>query len=399
MFPTRSVNYLTIIDMDGPFIYDKYVTGKNFIGRKEDCKSLSIMLSQGEHVAIYEPPKTGKTSLIQQTLLNMNIAGARFTAREFSVLNIRSVETFILRYGAAAMRTSASTPGEFQDIVQRHLDGTNLAFNPEAYSSRDEVLSRIAPLDENDLKRVIELPHILARENGADIYMIIDEFQNIEDTDNGDLIMKYLLETIKEYSDIRTPGCTYIFSGSRLNAMKDIFEHRRVFYNKVKHLSLSQASERDVIDHIIRGFLSGGKVIDKDLLTGMCKIFKCNLWYINHFAAISNSLSKGYVIESTLNEALRSVIAIHEPRFVATVNDLTTFQTSLLRAILEGNVKLSTSEVISKYNLNSSANVKRLKDALTKKELVTFDEKDEPKVIDPLFEHWVRKYYFEIDPK
>ena len=62
----------------------------------------------------------------------------------------------------------------------------------------------------------------------------------------------------------------------------------------------------------------------------------------------------------------------------------------------EGHTKFSTSEVIAKYGLNSSANVRRLKDALCKKEILTFDEKDEPHILDPLFEYWVKKYYFNL---
>ena len=36
-------------------------------------------------------------------------------------------------------------------------------------------------------------------------------------------------------------------------------------------------------------------------------------------------------------------------------------------------------------------NVKRVKDALMKKEIVTFNDKDEAQVIDPLFEYWFRR--------
>ena len=46
--------------MDGPFIYSKYVTGKHNIGRKSDALILGNLLSKGENVVIYEPPKTGK---------------------------------------------------------------------------------------------------------------------------------------------------------------------------------------------------------------------------------------------------------------------------------------------------------------------------------------------------
>jgi hypothetical protein len=88
------------------------------------------------------------------------------------------------------------------------------------------------------------------------------------------------------------------------------------------------------------------------------------------------------------------LISIHEPRFIATMDSLTTFQVSLLKAILDGHEKFSAAEVIKDYALNSSANVKRLKDALMKKEIIAFDDDDKPYLLDPLFEYWVKKYYF-----
>ena len=95
-------------------------------------------------------------------------------------------------------------------------------------------------------------------------------------------------------------------------------------------------------------------------------------------------------------QALKSLLSIHEPRFTSIVDDLTDHQLSLLRAVLDGVTRLSASDVIDKYGLNSSANVRRVKDALKKKEVLTFNEKDEPVVLDPLFEYWLAKHYFGI---
>ena len=78
------------------------------------------------------------------------------------------------------------------------------------------------------------------------------------------------------------------------------------------------------------------------------------------------------------------------------VNDLTDHQLSLMRAVLDGVVKFSASDVIEKYGLNSSANVRRVKDALRKKEIITFNDKDEPVILDPLFEYWITRSYFGI---
>jgi hypothetical protein len=105
-------------------------------------------------------------------------------------------------------------------------------------------------------------------------------------------------------------------------------------------------------------------------------------------------MSKGFINEAIMKDALRAMIAIHEPRFMNMIDDLTDHQISLLKAVLDGVVKFSASDVIEKYRLNSSANVRRVKDALRKKEVLTFNEKDEPVILDPLFEYWLENYYF-----
>ena len=107
-------------------------------------------------------------------------------------------------------------------------------------------------------------------------------------------------------------------------------------------------------------------------------------------------MTKGNINEGILMEAVRMMLSLHEPRFMRMTDSLTVHQISLLKAVLEGVAKFSATEVIEKYALNSSANVRRVKDALCKKEIVTFNEREEARVLDPLFEHWLRKYYFEI---
>ena len=382
--------------MDTPFPYDKFVTGKDFIGRKSDCTILSNLLSQGEHVALIEPPRSGKTSLVQQALFSMRFSTKVFTVGQFSVLNIRTVDEFLLRYGSTVIRMVASTPDEYARMVEKYLAGTHFVFDRDAFANRDEVLSRGWDLDAADVKAVLRLPFLLAQERTNPLLLIIDEFQNVNLTEDGYRVLRALDEVIREEADAGHKRFSFVFSGSMVNAMKEIFESSRLFYRRVTRVPLSQVDEREISDHVIKGFLAGGKVMEKNLLIGACRLFKNNLWYINHFSAICNSMSKGYIMEPVLVDALSCLISAHEPRFRAMMNGLTTFQVSLLRATVEGNTRFSASEVIRRYSLNSSANVKRVKDALMKKEILTFDSEDKPEFQDPLFEYWIRKYYFEI---
>ena len=381
--------------MDSPFIYDKYVSGKNFIGRKNECAILQNLLTQHENVVISSPPKTGKMSLIQQTLFNMRVAGKGFRVGQFSVLNVRSLGAFITRFGSTVIRMNASTPSEYSTYAGKYLGNTHLVFDQERFSDSDEVLSLNWDPDENDVLEVLRMPYRIASEKNEPMILIIDEFQNIMMIDEGDKILNCMEEVIKEMRASLKAPFSYIMCGSMINAMKEIFYGGRHLYRCVEHFSLQDVDEKDIVEHLVKGFLASGKVIDRDLLLGACRLFRNNLWYMNHFVSICDSKSKGYIMEPILMEALDCILAIHEPRFRSIMNSLTTHQVNLLAAIIDGCPRLSSSEVVRKYALNSSANVKRVKDALMKKEIVTFDRNDVPTIIDPVFEYWVKKYFYE----
>ena len=227
--------------------------------------------------------------------------------------------------------------------------------------------------------------------------VVLNEFQNLMNADEFETVFKIMETQMKERDRRAQYPAVFVMMGGMVNAMKLIFEEKRYFYRQVNHVALSKVDSKEIIEYVVRGFLSGmGKSFDRNLAMGACELFKSNLWYINHLAAVCDALSKGFVTEAMMTDALKSMISVHEIRFKSTINDLTDHQLSLLRAVLDGVVKFSASDVIEKYHLNSSANVRRVKDALKKKEVITFNEKDEPVVLDPLFEYWLRRTYFEI---
>ena len=380
--------------MDTPFVYDNHVTGKNFVGRKTDCTVLANLLEAGEHVCIYEAPRSGKSSLVQQTLFNMRASGKQFMVAYVNVFNVRTRRDFLKRFGAAVLRSAYSTPADYESAIGRYLANTHFVFDRAQFASKEDIVCMNWDADNNDVLQMMRLPGQISLEREVPFYIIFKDFQNImmtEDFEDTLKVMEGMFADKSSYGD-----STFVFTGSMVNAMKYIFAEKKYFYRQVNHLPLSVIDDRDAIEHVIRGFRSSGKVIERDLALGACKLFRSEMWYLNQFFSICDSMSKGFINEAILVDALNSLIAVHEPRFKVLVNDLTDHQQSLMKAILDGVVKFSASEVIERYRLNSSANVRRVKDALRKKEIITFNEKDEPVILDPLFEYWITKYYFEI---
>ena len=378
--------------MDKPFVYDKYVTGKSFVGRKTDCNILGNLLQAGEQVVMYEPPKSGKMSVIQQTLFAMRAQGKQFVVIHANMFNARTLEDFLVKFGTAVIRPLFSTSEEYSKVVSEYLGGTHFVFDKDRFATDDEVVSMNWEADANDVEMMFRLPYSLAAEKSVPLYVIIEEFQNIMMDKDYEDALKVMEKVLAE----KNKTVSFIFTGSQVNAMKYIFAERKFFYRLVEYLPLQKVDDAEIAEHIIKGFMLGGKVVERELIIGACELFRGQMWYLNHFTSICDTLTRGYINEGILMQALKVLISIHEPRFMAIVNDLTDHQLSLLRATLDGVIKFSASDVIEKYSLNSSANVRRVKDALKKKEVITFNEKDEPVVLDPLFEYWVGKHYFGI---
>lgn len=378
--------------MDKPFVYDNYVTGRSFVGRKTDCNILGNLLEAGEHVVMYDSPKSGKMSVIQQTLFNLRSKGKQFMVIHVNMFNVRTIRDFLIKYGTAVIRPLFSTAEEYSEVISTYLEGTHFAFDPERFAVAEEVVSLTGGPDADDIEKMFRLPFRLAADKGVTFYVIMEEFQNLMNDDDYERALKMMEKVLAE----KAGNVSVIFTGSRVNAMKSIFAERKFFYRQVEYLPLQKVDDAEIAEYIVRGFMISGKVVERELIMGACELFRGQMWYLNHFISICDNLTKGYINEGILLQALKSLISIHEPRFMSIVNDLTDHQLSLLRAVLDGVTRFSASDVIEKYHLNSSANVRRVKDALKKKEVITFNEKDEPVVLDPLFEYWIGKYYFGI---
>lgn len=379
--------------MASAFVYDKYVTGRNFIGRKMDCTILSNLLEARENIYMYGPPESGKMSLVQQTLFNMRMAGKQFSIAQVDLYNVRTTDEFMQKLGSSVIRSCSAVPEDYPGLISRYLSGTHFVFDAMRYSTCGEVVSLNWDLDANDIRTMLMLPQLVAADRSQPFYLIVSDFQNLLMGEEYERLFAVMEGVMREKP--RDNRSCFVLMGSQVNAMKFIFEEKRWFWRLVNHIQLQPVEDRDIIEHVVKGFASGGKVIERELILGACKLFRSDMWRINHFFAICDSMSKGYINEAILMEALRTLIAVHEPYFKAIINDLTDHQVSLLKAVMDGVVKFSASDVIEKYRLNSSANVRRVKDALKKKEVLTFNEKDEPVVLDPLFEYWLEKSYFD----
>lgn len=345
--------------MDSPFDFNLPATGKNFIGRKNNVESMTECITTCTNVAIAAPDGSGKMSLIRHSVLLLKAKGANVTVVEVDCIGIQTEQEFCDRVASACSESfpDESTP---QDCV----------------SAAD----------------AIGIPFAISASTGKQILVVFREFHVLDGL--GTRIFREINDRLAGLEG--SARCSCAFLGSSTNAMKEIFTVRKDFHRTTRTITLERIDEKEIVEHVARGFQYSGKVVEKkDILEG-CRVFDNRMSYMNQFIWYCDSMSKGYITDYLVREAMSMVMGLNEGRFMRMMEDLTDYQKSLLRAIVEGKRKLCAADVIEDYGLNSSANVKRLKEALCRKEIITFDSKDAPRVQDPLFEHWVKSRYFNI---
>ncbi len=374
--------------MDESFVFDNYVTGRAFVGRRSDCTALGNLVASHENVCIYGGPKSGKTSLMHQTLINLQTSGVSVSVPMCDLSGVRTAGEFVTVLVCAVMKQFCDGPSDYEGFIGHYLAGTNFGFDETLYEDFGKLAILRGDVSAADMTSALSLPYSVASDRSCSICVVLDEFQNVLEINGFESILKEMERIATENA---ASGASYVFCGSAVNAMKWIFEYRKYFFRNVAVIPMSQISEQDVIEHIVAGFRPTGKVIEKDLIQMPYRVFRGNMWYLNQMAFLCNARAIGYINERTIAEAVETVISLNVPRFRMIVGDLTVFQLSFLKAVLRGETRFSASDVIEKYDLHSSANVKRVRDALMKKEILTFTEKDEPVVIDPLFEYWFRR--------
>ena len=304
--------------MESPFTYNCTASGNSFLARKKEVSQTVLNIRSRVHTVIYEPPKTGKQSLIDM-----------------------------------AVSQSGLTPA---------------------------CIDMIGMIDADELLRALQ-------DTSDHTIIYIKNFQNLlrlPDWEKTAAVLSHSMQ--KEDAPV------YILSGSGINAMKHIFEEKKLFYRQYERVRLSPIDERSVTDHIIRTFLKVGRVVEQSQAERIYNTADGHPWYIWQIADTCFNLTKGYLSDGIITEAVDSLLYTHSVRFQETVDSLSRYQLYFLKAVFDGITKVSSSDVIERYRLNSSANVHRIKEALTKKEVISIDAQDTPTIIDPIFRLWLERF-------
>ena len=374
--------------MESPFEYNKCVSGAQFIGRNKETAHLCNLIREHKNVLIYGPAKIGKQSLVNNSMELLKHDHKDTTFCSINLFNIRCIEAMMIRFTNEIVSHFAESETEWNTILQKYIPSAPYMVDSTSQQKKFTYTTKDL-LSDSQIEEILMLPDKLAHEYNTHVILYFRQFQDILLFDDPHRTFLLLEKVWKRHA-----STNFIITGDRFNAMEEIFYQKKYFYQFAHKIELAPIEEKIFVEYIVKGFQKAGKIIHHEQASSIYNLVEGDPWYTQHLASICFSLTKGFVNEGIIKQATQQLVNLHDYEFHSIVYSLSKYQVRMIKAILEGVTRFTSADVLDKYKLNSSANVSRLKEALSKKEIITFSEKKSATFIDPLFKLWFENWFF-----
>ena len=377
--------------METAFVYGKIVADQNFTDRERDLERLVLNFENKTNTILISPRRWGKSSLVAKAA---EIAAKKNKDLRFCFIdlyNLRSEEQFYEHFALEVLKASTSKLEEISSTAFKFI-GRLLPKLIVGNMPGNEVSLE---LDWEEVRKnpddILDLPERISKDKNFRLVICIDEFQNIAGYDNQLDIQKKLRSHWQKQS--KTCYCLY---GSKRHMMMDVFTSPQMpFYKFGDIVFLEKISPENWLPFIIKRFRETSRDIKPEAAGLIIKLAESHPYYVQQLAQQAWLRTKRMCNSIIVTEAHESLILQMSLLFQTLTDSLSTTQVNFLNALISGETKFNSAEVLKKYRLGTSANISRIKNALVSREIIENQNK-EFVFLDPIYRYWLKKYYFKI---
>src|SRR3954468_7570394 len=232
-----------------PFRYSEPVPPDELLDRDREAAELLERAEDGNNSRLVAPRRYGKTSLLGRLLRDARGAGWNAVYVDFfGVLTAADIAERIERaYGAQLQGRVAAWFAGARRLMRPTLTAGGGMVPASASVSLD-------PQAEAPLLDRLALPARLHEKTGARTLVVFDEFQDV-------LAARDRLDaTIRSEIQHHADAASYVFAGSHLGMMPQLFTaRRRAFYGQAGPVELPPLDPADVAGHVAGRFAATGK--------------------------------------------------------------------------------------------------------------------------------------------
>lgn len=373
-----------------PFSYGRIAEKENFTDRSSEVRLLTQNFKSLINTVIISPRRWGKTSLVNKAAQAVTEENQTILVCQIDIFNCRTEEEFYTAYANAVLKVATSAWEEFVAGVKKYL-GRMAPIVSISDTSQTYELSFGINFKGNQLSydEILDLPQVIANDTKKRIVVCIDEFQNINEYEDPLAFQRKLRSHWQKHTSV-----CYCLYGSKRHMLLDIFnDYSMPFYKFGDILFLQKIGREDWIKFISERFSDTGKSISDELCGIIADRMKNHPYYTQQLSQQVWLRTTKESTEEIINDAFLSLIGQLGLLFSNIVDSLTPKQISFLIAVSDGISNFSSKEILMKYKLGTSANIKNLRKATLERDLIDILPSNVTEIQDPAFEYWIKHVY------
>lgn len=370
--------------MNKAFVYGMSVEGENFTDRVQETRRLKKDFENGINVILISPRRMGKSSIVKKVRSEINDPAIKIVYMD--IYDCRSEYDFYNRFASSLLRQTATRTEQIVENIKKFLVRLTpkIGFSMEPLSEISLSLG-ITPQNYQP-EEILQLPEIIAGEQGIHIIVCIDEFQQIGELSDSLTVQKRLRGIWQHQRNV-----SYCLFGSKKHLMTKLFQNRKMpFYQFGEMMYLGKIPTEEWVNFICSRFESQGKHISKDLAQKICNTVENHSSYVQQLAWNVLAETDHETTEQDFERGVEALLAQCSGLFEQHIQGLTSYQQNFIRAICNGvHSDFGSKAILEEYNLGTKSNIVRIKNALLDRELIEI-EQNGIYLEDPVFKLWMK---------
>ena len=374
--------------MEIPFVYGKIVADNDFTDREEETRKLVANFLSQTNTAIISPRRWGKSSLVNKAIESVSKSDRSFLFVKINAFKCETPQDFYELFAKRTVEGISSSAeallSNAKEFISRLLPKLSVSGPAGQYEMSFGVDLKNNPIEED----ILDLPQQIASKRKKKVVVCIDEFQQIGEFPGTDRFQKILRSHWQEQPDV-----AYILYGSKKHMMLNIFgEYGSPFYKFGDLMFLPKISGENWIAYIRDRFTQTGKSIPDAVAGHLAALVENHPYYVQQLAQYSWLRTDKVCSEEIVDASFQGMLDSLNLQFVNLMDSLTEKQRSFLCAVSDGVRNLSAVETLSRYRLGTSGNIRILKSALKKRDLIE-ETGRRVEIQDPVFNRWIQRIY------
>jgi len=373
--------------MEKAFVYGKSVEGENFTDRVKETKRLKLDFENGINVILVSPRRMGKSSIVKKVKAEITNPGIKVVYMD--IYDCRSEYDFYNRFASALIKETASKTEVIIENIKRFLIRLTpkITFTQEPLS--DISLSLGITPQNYQPEEILQLPELIAREQGINLVVCIDEFQQIGEFADSITVQKRLRSVWQHQRNV-----SYCLFGSKKHLMTKLFQNRKMpFYQFGEMMFLNKIPTTDWVPFIRSRFQSQGKSISEELARSICETVENYSSYVQQLAWNVLAETDKEATEQDFQNGVEALMIQCSGLFEEQLKGLTSYQMNFIRAICNGiHTDFGSKTILDEYDLGTKSNISRIKTALLSREIIETD-KNGVYMEDPVFRMWFKRTF------